>query len=652
MSSFTSDHASGDAFPVGTTTVTYVARDASGNMQTAFFTVTVNDNTRPTISGVPANIIINSNDANPLTCTQVATWTEPSASDNCSVSSFTSDHASGDAFPVGTTTVTYIAKDASGNLQTASFTVTVNDNTKPTISGVPSNIIINSNDANPLTCTQVATWTEPSASDNCSVSSFTSDHASGNPFPVGTTTVTYTAKDASGNVQTASFTVTVNDNTNPVISGMPANITLSACTANATWVSPKASDNCSVTSFTSNYSSGVSVDNGQTITVTYTATDASGNQLSTSFYVTRASALVASSSATPILCYGGTSVVTVNATGGTAPYSGTGTFNHAAGSYSYTVTDADGCTSTTTGTITEPTPLTASFTTNNAWLYYGYSSDQSATITATPSGGTAPYTVQITMNRGLIFNSMTSSGDEFWTSNGSTVGNTGPSSCTSISPGLTSGCYGSIPVSTISGIYNGSLSVNVMLMTDAGFTVTVTDANGCTYTSSYLTGGNQNGRIDAEDDRCFGGNSSVVKVTICHQTGSAKNPCVTLCVDQSAVNDHLSHGDFLGSCPKTGCAAPIANARVTDPANGSFDMYEVDTYPNPFQSTLSVKVTNPNNEEVTLQMMDITGRVIPLGKAIRNEDEYIVATDHIPGGLYFLRVNIGNFVKAIKVVKE
>ena len=37
-----------------------------------------------------------------------------------------------------------------------------------------------------------------------------------------------------------------------------------------------------------------------------------------------------------------------------------GTFSHAAGTYSYTVTDANSCTATTTGNITQPTAVVAS----------------------------------------------------------------------------------------------------------------------------------------------------------------------------------------------------------------------------------------------------------------------------------------------------
>jgi len=62
------------------------------------------------------------------------------------------------------------------------------------------------------------------------------------------------------------------------------------------------------------------------------------------------------------MCNGGSAVVTVSATGGTPGYTGTGTFSHAAGTYSYTVTDANSCTATTTGTVTTP----------NIWTINGF----------------------------------------------------------------------------------------------------------------------------------------------------------------------------------------------------------------------------------------------------------------------------------------
>jgi ABC-type sugar transport system substrate-binding protein len=40
------------------------------------------------------------------------------------------------------------------------------------------------------------------------------------------------------------------------------------------------------------------------------------------------------------------------------------------------------------------------------------------------------------------------------------------------------------------------------------------------------------------------------KVTICHHTGSEKNPFVTITVSRNALPAHLAHGDTLGPCPE------------------------------------------------------------------------------------------------------
>ena len=103
--------------------------------------------------------------------------------------------------------------------------------------------------------------------------------------------------------------------------------------------------------------------------------------------ITQPSAVTASSSNTAILCNGGNSIVTVSASGGTPGYTGTGTFSHAAGTYSYTVTDANSCTATTTGNITQPSAVMAS-SSNTAILCNGGNS----MVTVSASGGTAPYT--------------------------------------------------------------------------------------------------------------------------------------------------------------------------------------------------------------------------------------------------------------------
>ncbi|GAP69295.1 por secretion system C-terminal sorting domain [Bacteroidales bacterium 6E] len=282
VASLTSDYASGHAFAVGTTVVTYTATDVNGNTTTASFDVVVTDNEFPEISGMPTDVAVN-NDAG--LCSAVVTWDAPTATDNCGVASLTSDYASGHAFAVGTTTVTYTATDVNGNTTTASFDVVVTDSEFPEITGMPSNFNV---DADPANCTAVVTWTAPSANDNCEVSSLTSSHASGSAFPVGTTTVTYTATDVNGNTTTASFDVVVTDSEFPEITGMPSNFNVDTdpanCTAVVNWLAPEASDNCEVASFTSSHASGAAFPVGTT-TITYTATDVNGNTTSASFDV-------------------------------------------------------------------------------------------------------------------------------------------------------------------------------------------------------------------------------------------------------------------------------------------------------------------------------------------------------------------------------
>ena len=61
----------------------------------------------------------------------------------------------------------------------------------------------------------------------------------GDTFPVGITTVTYTATDGATNTQTASFTVTVTDDADPTWAFVPANQNLTAtpgqCGTTFTW---------------------------------------------------------------------------------------------------------------------------------------------------------------------------------------------------------------------------------------------------------------------------------------------------------------------------------------------------------------------------------------------------------------------------------
>ncbi|UKN01117.1 HYR domain-containing protein [Paracrocinitomix mangrovi] len=282
----TAGQASGTVFPIGTTVVTYQATDASGNVTTCSFNVTVNDAELPVIS-CPATFSQN-NDAG--VCGATINYTTPVGTDNCLGAStvMTSGLASGSLFPIGTTTVGYQVTDASGNVASCSFDVTVVDAENPVIT-CPSNISQNSN---LTTCSAVVTYTAPVYSDNCPspVMNMTAGFVSGALFPVGVTPVTYQVTDASGNTSQCTFNVTINDNVNPIIncpSDINANTDPGSCDAVITYTAPVGTDNCSgsVTSMLSGLTSGSAFPIGTT-TVTYQVIDASSNSAQCSFDVT------------------------------------------------------------------------------------------------------------------------------------------------------------------------------------------------------------------------------------------------------------------------------------------------------------------------------------------------------------------------------
>ena len=110
----------------------------------------------------------------------------------------------------------------------------------------------------------------------------------------------------------------------------------------------------------------------------------------TTVYITQPGVLlVSSASQVDVSCFGGNNgSVIINATGGNAPYTGTGLKSGlSAGIQSFTVTDSKGCSSTVTITVTQP--LVLSVSTNSANSTYWNANN--GTAQAIVSGGTTPY---------------------------------------------------------------------------------------------------------------------------------------------------------------------------------------------------------------------------------------------------------------------
>src|SRR5207244_1817326 len=139
---------------------------------------------------------------------------------------------------------------------------------------------------------------------------------------------------------------------------------------------------------------------------TITVKDANGCTTTQPVTITQPAAALGSSisSQTNVSCFGNsTGSVTVAASGGTTPYTyaidsvtfgNIGTFsNLGAGSYTITVKDANGCTTTQAVTITQPAAaLGSSISSQTNVACFGGST---GSVTVAVSGGTSPYTYAI-----------------------------------------------------------------------------------------------------------------------------------------------------------------------------------------------------------------------------------------------------------------
>lgn len=322
----------------------------------------------------------------------------------------------------------------------------------------------------------------------------------------GTYTVTFT--DANGCEGTASATVS-----------SPAGPTASTTATDATCTAANGSATVTASAGAAPYTYLWS--NGQTTatatalmagTYNVTVTDNNGCAVTSSATVgSTAGTVSGTTSSVNSSCGAANGSATVTPAGGTTPYSfnwsngeTTATAsNLSAGTYTVTITDANGCQATATATVSNPNAATATATVtsnyNGSELSCNTASDGEATVTAT--GGTAPYTYIWSNGQTTAAASGLSAGNQTVTvtdDNGCAVSTvvtlTAPApvdanvdmtgtmdaSCFSSNDGMaTITASGGTPGYT----YMWSNNANTAAINNIGagtYTVTVTDANGCT----------------------------------------------------------------------------------------------------------------------------------------------------------------------------
>jgi hypothetical protein len=288
----------------------------------------------------------------------------------------------------------------------------------------------------------------------------------------------------------------------------------------------------------------------------YSISDANGCSATVEISLSQPDELLATAEVSELInCNGETGVINVSATGGTPDYLGTGDNIVTAGTYSFTVTDQNGCTAETTATITEPAPLLLDAGMDQL-TYFGYQPEECFTSTAFVNGGEPSYTFE-------------------WTANGEVV-----SSAAMI-----------VACPEESAVYN----------------VTVTDDNGCSVSDEIW--------VCVVNVVCQAGNSNNFKVEMCQVPPGNPNNAHTICVDASAVPAHLAIGCSLGSCDELEQVCGAANQIST---NGGSNTKSIEikpslaftAMPNPTENYTTVSLTPVHQGQYSVMLTDMTGRTI------------------------------------------
>ncbi|WP_131458466.1 DUF7507 domain-containing protein, partial [Jiulongibacter sediminis] len=323
---------------------------------------------------------------------------------------------------------------------------------------------------------------------------------SGNTLTAPAGTYTITATD--GNGCTGTTTVTI---TEPAAVAPSATPTAALCNGANGSASLSAIGGNGTYTFTS--SSGTVSGNTLTApagTYTITATDGNGCTGTTTVTITEPAAVAPSATPTAALCNGANGSASLSAVGGNGSYTFTSsggtvsgnTLTAPAGTYTITATDGNGCTGTTSVTITEPAAVAPSATPTAALCNRA---NGSASLSAV--GGNGSYT--FASSGGTVSgNTLTAPAGTYTITATDGNGCTGTTTVTITEPAavapsatptaaLCNGANGSASLSAIGGngsytfaSSGGTVSGNTLTAPAGTYTITATDGNGCTGTTS------------------------------------------------------------------------------------------------------------------------------------------------------------------------
>ena len=280
---YTNTNSADGFYPVGVTTVVWTIEDENGLTDTCSFTVTVTDNLIPEIM-CPADLTVDCDITNAPAFITIPDFINGGGmvSDNCELVALNSNtvNTSGNIY-----TRTYTAFDANGLSNECTQLIEVIDVTNPELECVPM-IIVNTE---PNTCDKFITIDAPTVTDNCNGNITITNSLTGAADPSGvysdTTTITWYAEDAFGNIDSCTYDIIVVDGTGPVVSDpnpsmvmcedMIAGVDTFETVQDIIDAGGSASDNCGIefVNIISEIETGT-----DTIKRTYAIIDSSGNE--------------------------------------------------------------------------------------------------------------------------------------------------------------------------------------------------------------------------------------------------------------------------------------------------------------------------------------------------------------------------------------
>ncbi|MDP2385741.1 MAG: HYR domain-containing protein [Bacteroidota bacterium] len=378
---------------IGPNTVTLTVTDAGGNSSICSSVVTVLDSMRP-IANCYAQTIYLDNATG--TINLVPGMIDNGSTDNCGIVSRSINPNSFTCANLGPNTVTLTVTDASGNSSTCTSLLTVLDSMRPTAICQNLTLYLNPPFA---TANIIPAMLNNGSFDNCGIASMSVSPNSVDCSNIGSTNVTLTVTDNSGNSSTCTSVVTVVDSIRPVANCQNITVTLNASgTASITgaMVDNGSTDLCGIASLLVSPNifncSNVGANN-----VVFTVTDINGNSATCNTIVTVVSDLSATITVNNhVKCFGGNDGQAIAIpSNGSAPYTytwlpfgGTGATSTglSSGTYTCIVNDVNGCIAEQTITISEPTVLSSASSATPILCNGG-----NAVVTVTGSGGTSPY---------------------------------------------------------------------------------------------------------------------------------------------------------------------------------------------------------------------------------------------------------------------